>query len=426
MPTQRRENPIAQTTLSNGIPLLTERMPHVRSVAFGVWVQSGSRHEASPDGGISHFLEHMLFKGTHSRSAEQIAREVDSIGGHLDAFTGKELVGYTIKVLDEHLRLALDVISDLVLHPRFDPADLEKEKGVILEEMKMELDNPEYVIHEAFMNDFWRGHPLGASIIGTRQNIKAFSPDRVAAYHRHVYAPGRIVLSAAGNLRPAELKKLAEKYFGSLAPGAPAAAGKPPRGVAPFLLQKKRLQQVQLCMGVPAMAADDPSRYAAYILNVILGGGMSSRLFQNIRERQGLAYSVYSELNLYQDSGCFAIYAGMAKASTKQVVESILAELRDVMAQGVPDDELRRAKDHMKGSLMLSLESTGSRMSNLARQYLYHGRVLSFDDMLTSVENVTARDVKALAKRLFGRGQIGLALLGPVEGVALKPEDLHC
>jgi len=426
MPTKPRDNAVAHTTLSNGIPLLTERMPHVRSVAFGVWIQSGSRHETSADSGISHFLEHMLFKGTLTRSAEQIAREVDSIGGHLDAFTGKELVGYTIKVLDEHLPLALDVISDLVLHPRFDPEDLEKEKGVILEEMKMELDNPEYVIHEAFMGDFWRGHPLGASIIGTRQNIRAFTPARVAAYHQQIYAPGRIVLTAAGNLQPAALKKLAERYFGALQPGQPTPAHAKPKAAAPFLMQKKRLQQVQLCMGVPAMSASDPRRYTAYILNVILGGGMSSRLFQNIRERQGLAYSVYSELNLYQDSGCFAIYAGIAKNKTRQVVHSILEELRDVMRNGVPADELRRAQDHMKGSLMLSLESTGSRMSNLARQFLYHGRVLSFDEMLAAVDAVTARDVKALAGKLFGGERIGLALLGPVEGVGLQQEDLRC
>ena len=426
MPKTTRDNAIALTQLSNGIPLLSERMPHVRSVAFGVWIDSGSRHETPADSGISHFLEHMLFKGTHSRSAEQIAREVDSIGGHLDAFTGKELVGYTIKVLDEHLPKALDVISDLVLHPLFQPEDVDKEKGVILEELKMELDNPEYLIHEAFMEDFWRGHPLGAPIIGTRANIKSFSPERVAAYHQRVYAPGRIVLTAAGNMQHGALRRLAEKYFGSLAAGSPLAKQSKPRAETPFLMQKKRLQQVQLCMGVPAMPVADPRRYTAYVMNTLLGGGMSSRLFQNIRERQGLAYSVYSELSLYQDTGCLAIYAGVAKDATRKVVDSILSELTSVMRDGVPDEELRRAKDHMKGSLMLSLESTTSRMSNLARQHLFHGRIISFDEMLREIEKVTARDVKALAKQLFGRGQIGLALLGPVERVGLKPEDVHC
>ena len=426
MPKTTREKVIALTELSNGIPLLSERMPHVRSVAFGVWINSGSRHEAPADSGISHFLEHMLFKGTHSRSAEQIAREVDSIGGNLDAFTGKELVGYTIKVLDEHLPKALDVISDLVLHPLFQPEDLQKEKGVILEELKMELDNPEYVIHEAFMGDFWPGHPLGTPIIGTRANIRGFSPERVAAYHRHIYSPGRMVLTAAGNLQHGELRRLAEGHFGSIERGGPLPAQRKPRTQTPFLLQKKRLQQVQLCMGVPAMSVADPRRYIAYVLNTMLGGGMSSRLFQNIRERQGLAYSVYSELSLYQDSGCLAIYAGVAKDATRQVVQSILAELRDLMSGGVPDEELRRAKDHMKGSMMLSLESTNSRMSNLARQHLYHGRVIPFDEMLAGLEAVTARDVKTLAKQLFGQEQIGLALLGPVEGIGLKPKDLRC
>lgn len=426
MPKTTREKVIALTELSNGIPLLCERMPHVRSVAFGVWINSGSRHEAPADSGISHFLEHMLFKGTHSRSAEQIAREVDSIGGHLDAFTGKELVGYTIKVLDEHLPKALDVLSDLVLHPLFQPDDVAKEKGVILEELKMELDNPEYVIHEAFMEDFWRAHPLGTPIIGTRANIRGFSPDRVAAYHRRIYTPGRIVLTAAGNLQHDALRKLAERHFGSLEPGVALPAQRKPRAEAPFIVQKKRWQQVQLCLGVPAMPVSDPRRYAAYVLNTLLGGGMSSRLFQNIRERQGLAYSVYSELSLYQDAGSLAIYAGVAKDATEKVVHSILSELRDLMSAGVPDEELQRAKDHMKGSLVLGLESTGSRMSNLARQHLYHGRVISFEEMLAGIEAVTARDVKTLSKQLFGRGQLGLALLGPVDRVRLKPEDLRC
>ena len=426
MPKTTREKVIALTELSNGIPLLSERMPHVRSVAFGVWISSGSRDEAPPDSGISHFLEHILFKGTHSRSAEQIAREVDSIGGHLDAFTGKDLAGYTIKVLDEHLPKALDVISDLVLHPLFEPGELQKEKGVILEELKMEMDNPEYVIHESFMGEFWKGHPLGAPIIGTRANIRGFSPERVAAYHQRVYAPGRMVLTAAGNLEHAALRQLAEAHFGSLERGLPLAAQQKPRTHVPFLLQKKRLQQVQLCMAVPAMPVSDPRRYTAYVLNTMLGGGMSSRLFQNIRERQGLAYSVYSELSLYQDTGCLGIYAGVAKDATRKVVASILAELRDLMNGSVPAEELRRAKDHMKGSLMLGLESTSSRMSNLARQHLFHGRVISFDEMLAGIESVSAREVKALARKLFGGEQIGLALLGPVEGIGLKPKDLRC
>jgi len=426
MPNSPRGSAIEHHTLSNGIPLLAERMPHVRSVAFGVWINSGSRHESPADNGLSHFLEHMLFKGTTSRDAEQIAREVDSIGGHLDAFTGKELAGYTIKVLDEHLPQALEVVSDLVLRPRFDPDDVAKEKGVILEELKMEMDNPEYVIHESFMADFWRGHALGAPIIGTSANIKSFTRQRVADFHQHIYTPGRIVLTAAGNLRHRDLLRQAEKHFGWLAPGRALPKERPPKAAAPFILQKKRLQQVQLCMGVKAMPVADPRRYAAYVLNTLLGAGMSSRLFQNIRERQGLAYSVYSELHLYQDSGCLAIYAGVAKQAATRVVESILAELRDLMRNGVPAEELKRAKDHMKGSLVLSLESSGSRMSNLARQHLFHGRLFRVDEIIQGFEKVTAADVQGLARELFGRRRMGLALLGPVEGIRLDAESIRC
>lgn len=417
---------IVETTLSNGIPLLAERMPHVRSVAFGVWIASGSRHETKKENGISHFLEHMLFKGTKRRSAEQIAREVDSIGGNLDAFTGKELVGYTAKVLDEHLPAAMDVVSDLVLNPAFDAADLEKEKGVILEELKMELDNPEYLVHEAFMAEFWRNHPLGAAIIGTRKNIKSFSRESVAEYHARIYQPKHIVLTAAGNLEPDHLRELAERHFGGLVRKETAPVDPAPPGTAPFIRQKKRLQQVQLCLGTPASAVTDRRRYAWYVLNTLLGGGMSSRLFQNIRERQGLAYSVYSELNLYQDTGCLAIYAGCSKDNAAKVVRSTLDELSELKNTPLPPEDLRRAKDHMKGSMTLSLESTSSRMANLARQHLNHGRITSIDESLNAVEAVTADEVQAIAREYFVPGHIGLAMLGQVEGVDLKHEDLVC
>lgn len=400
-------------------------MPHVRSVAVGIWVGSGSRRETKSECGISHFLEHMLFKGTQRRGAEDIAREVDSIGGHLDAFTGKELVGFNTKVLDEHLPVAVDILADLVLNPRFDPEDIAKEKGVILEELKMEMDNPEYQVHEMFISSFWKGHGLGAPILGTRKTIQGFTREDLQDYHRRTYAPSNLLVTAAGNLEHSRLMRLAEEHFGGQPSGEALRPDKPPAVQTAVNVKKKRLQQVQLCVGVPALPMGDPKRYAGFALNTLLGGGMSSRLFQNIRERQGLAYSVYSELTSYRDSGCLAVYAGTSAESVGRVLDSIIAEFRSVCRDGIPAEELRRAKDHMKGSLMLSLESTSSRMANLARQQLYYERFFTMDEMLESIEKVEASAVQELAQEFFRSEGISVTALGPVDGFTPVREQMH-
>lgn len=415
---------IETATLSNGIRVVTERMPHVRSVAVGVWVASGSRRETGAECGISHFLEHMLFKGTRRRGAEEIAREVDSIGGHLDAFTGKELVGFNTKVLDEHLPVAVDILADLVLNPRFDLTDIEKEKGVVLEELKMEMDNPEYQVHEIFTSNFWKGHGLGAPILGTRKTIQGFSRELLADYHARVYSPVNLLLTAAGNLEHERLVKLVEAHFGHH-PGGPALANDGAPSTNPALtIKKKRLQQVQFCLGVPSLPMADPNRYAGFVLNTLLGGGMSSRLFQNIRERQGLAYSVYSELTSYRDAGCLAVYAGTSAGSLPKVVDSIVQEFRSIAHEGVSGEELRRAKDNLKGSLMLSLESTSSRMANLARQQLYYDRFFTMDEMLDAIERVEAATVQGLARQYFRAEAISVAALGPIDGFVLDRDRL--
>ncbi len=418
--------PIEITTLSNGIRVLSEHMPHVRSVAIGIWVGSGSRSEVGDEVGISHFLEHMLFKGTTTRSAEQIAREVDSIGGHLDAFTAKELVSFNTKILDEHLPIAFDVISDLVLNPVMDEADIEKEKGVILEELKMEADNPEYVVHETFMNRFWRGHGLGRPIIGTPRSIKAFHREMLTEFHRRVYQPPSVLITAAGHLSHDELARLAEDRFGHLGGTAPAFLQAPPVPHADIILKKKRIQQVHVCLGVPSYAVADDRRYACYVLNTLLGGGMSSRLFQNIRERQGLAYSVFSELNLFRDAGCLAVYAGTSKESSGRVIQSILQEFRTLKEEPIPEDELRRAKDHLKGSMMLSLESTSSRMANLARQEIYFQRFFSLDELSAAIDAVTPDDILEISRATFQADQIALTVLGSPEGPPTTREHLVC
>jgi predicted Zn-dependent peptidase len=417
---------IQTTELASGIRVLTEHMPHVRSVAIGVWIASGSREESKSESGISHFLEHMLFKGTETRSAEDIARSVDSIGGHLDAFTAKELVSYNAKVLDEHLPAAFDVLADLVLHPVLREEDIEKEKGVILEELKMEHDNPEYVVHETFTNRFWKGHALGQPIIGTEKTIASFDRAALSAFHQRVYQPPRLLITAAGHIDHDHLARLVEQQFGHLRPQAPNSPAARPRPNADIVYKRRRLQQVHVCLGVPAVPIAHQQRYASYLLNTVLGGGISSRLFQNIRERQGLAYAVFSELNLYRDTGFLAVYAGTSKEKTRQVVRSVLDEFRSLKNDPLPAEELRRAKDHLKGSLILSLESTSSRMANLARQELYFGRFFTLDELMDSIEGVSPADIQALAASCFSGEQIALTVLGQPDGEALRREDLDC
>jgi predicted Zn-dependent peptidase len=415
------------TSLDNGVRVITEAMPHVRSVSVGVWIGNGSRRESPEQNGLSHFIEHMLFKGTTSRSAEDIARSVDSIGGNLDAFTAKELVCFNTKVLDQHLSQAFDVLADLVLHPMFREEDIEKEKGVILEEIKMEEDSPDYLVHEIFSANFWKDHPLGKPILGTPQSVKRFDRSMVQSYYEAAYGPSNLLVTAAGNLTHDGLVALVREHFESLPQRQPMAPETVPGTHGRIALRnKKALEQVHLVLGVPSYPLPHPERFACYVLNTLLGGGMSSRLFQNIRERQGLAYAVFSELSPYRDTGCLSIYAGTSVENARKVVESITKEFRQLKEERVTDEELRRAKDHLKGSLMLSLESTASRMSNLARQELYFGHFFSLDALLESIELVTADDVQRIARTFFDTKQIAVTVLGNLENFKIGREDLVC
>jgi predicted Zn-dependent peptidase len=418
---------IEVTTLRNGVRVITEQMPHVRSVSVGVWIGTGSRRETAEQNGISHFIEHMLFKGTTSRTAEEIARSVDSIGGNLDAFTAKELVCYNTKVLDEHLPIAFDVLSDLVLHPLFREEDIAKEKGVILEELKMEADSPDYMVHELFSANFWRDHPLGRPILGTRETVKKYDRDMINGYYRSTYSPSNMLITAAGNLRHDRLEQLARQCFENLEPvEAPIPQPAPATHARITLKNKAELEQVHLCMGVPCYPVAHEQRFACYVLNNLLGGGMSSRLFQNIRERQGLAYSVFSDLNPYRDTGCLSVYAGTSIESARKVVDSVLKEFRQLKEETIPADEVRRAKDHLKGSLMLSLESTSSRMSNLARQELYFQRFFTLDELVDRIEEVTADQVQDIARKFFKQEDVAITILGSLQGFELTRKDLAC
>ncbi|MSV28331.1 MAG: insulinase family protein [Bryobacterales bacterium] len=418
---------IEVTLLANGVRVITEVMPHVRSVSVGVWVNSGSRRETADQNGLTHFIEHMLFKGTENRSAEEIARSVDSIGGNLDAFTAKEMVCYNTKVLDEHLPKAFDVLADLVLHPLFRPEDIEKEKGVILEELKMDADSPDYLVHEIFSSNFWKDHALGRPILGSKKTIESFDREAVDSFYRGAYGSSNTLITAAGNLAHARMVDLARQHFEKLPNLGPRHAEPAPGTYAAIALKKKKeLEQVHLCLGVPSFHLSHESRFACYVLNTLLGGGMSSRLFQNIRERQGLAYAVFSELNTYSDTGCLMIYAGTSLKSARQVVDSILKEFGQLKNEEVPAEELRRAKDHLKGSLMLSLESTSSRMSNLARQAMYFGRFISLDEVTAAIEAVTAEELQRISKAFFGSEQIALTILGNLGNFKISREDLVC
>ena len=418
---------IRREVLPNGLIILTEEMPHLRSVSIGVWIKTGSRHEEPEYNGISHFIEHMVFKGTGNRSAEDIARQVDSIGGNMDAFTAKECVSFDIKVLDEHVPLALDILSDLILNPVFDTKDITRERGVILEEIKMDEDNPDYLVHEIFTQNFWKDHPLGKPILGTKETVKRFEHGLLENYWKRFFIPNNMIVSAAGNLRHERIVDLVKKHFSDLPAGKNGFHQFPPKPSARIILRnKKALEQVQICIGVPSHPISHERRYTSYILSTLLGGGMSSRLFQNIRERQGLAYAIYSELSPYRDTGCMSVYAGTSRESAVKVVQSVMNEYRALKETPVPQEELRRSKDQLKGSLMLSLESSAARMSNLARQEMYFDRFISLDEIIRCVEAVTIEDLQAMANEFFVPESVAVTVLGNLNGLKISRDQIAC
>jgi len=418
---------IRRQVLPNGLTVITEQMTHIRSASIGIWLQTGSRDEEPEWNGISHFIEHMVFKGTKHRSAEEIARQVDSIGGNMDAFTAKECICFNVKVLDEHIPTALDILSDLVLNPVFDGADIARERGVIMEEIKMDEDNPDYLVHEIFTQNFWKDHPLGKPILGTKETVKRFEREPIVDAYTHRFAPGNIIVSAAGNLDHNKFVELVTRHFEHMKPQSNGFHSTQPKIVSRIILRnKKALEQVQLCLGVPAHPIAHEKRHAGYVLNTLFGGGMSSRLFQNIRERQGLAYSIYSDLNPYRDTGCMAVYAGTSLASALKVVQSVVSEFRKLKNDPVPADELRRAKDQLKGSLMLSLESSTARMSNLARQEMYFEKYYDLDQLIQKIESVTSEDLLNLANEFFKAESVAVTALGNLNGLKISRDQLAC
>ncbi len=404
-----------KSVLPNGIRVVTEWMPHVRSVAVGIWVDTGSRNEPAERGGVSHLIEHLVFKGTQTRTAEEIARTMDSVGGQMDAFTAKEHTCFFVNVLDEHLPLAVDLLTDVLRHPLFGAEDIEKEKSVVLQEIKMVEDTPDDLIHDLFAERLWPGHPLGRPILGSREGVQGLSRETILGHFQQEYSPGKITVAVAGHADHDEVLRLLAPRFDGFE-GSPAQPnGGPPTPRVTVEVVEKTLEQVHVVAGFPGLTHTAPERYALYVLNDIIGGSMSSRLFQQVRERQGLVYSIHSGTQAYHDTGLLYVYAATDAANFAKVLKLILKELRDLKKNGVGTGELQRAKDHLKGNLMLSLESTSSRMSRLAKQELYFGSFFSLDEMLSAIDAVGQAGVQALIHRLLDEEQLSLLTLGPLD-----------
>jgi predicted Zn-dependent peptidase len=411
--------------LPNGIRLLTERMPHVRSVAVGVWVETGSRREPAALGGMSHLIEHLVFKGTATRTAEEIARTMDSVGGQMDAFTTKEHTCFYVQVLDEHLPMAVDLLTDILLHPLFDADELEREKSVVLQEIKMVEDTPDDIIHDIFAAQVWPGHPLGRPILGTRDAVSGYEREVILSHFSEEYVPPKILIAVAGNLEHGRVLDLFGERFNGFGRPALERPDEPPVLTAGVNIVNKTLEQVHVVMGFPGLRQAAPARYALFVLNDILGGSMSSRLFQEVREREGLVYSIHSGVQAYLDTGVLYLYAATDPSNFSKVLKSILKEIRALKKNGITADELRRSKDHLKGSLMLSLESTSSRMNRLAKHEMHLGSFLTMDAMTAAIDRVEHDQVQALIPEILDEERLALTTLGPLDRRNLPRELLR-
>jgi predicted Zn-dependent peptidase len=403
-----------KSVLPNGIRVITERMPHVRSVAVGIWVETGSRHEPEGRGGMSHLIEHLVFKGTATRTAEAIARAMDSVGGQMDAFTTKEHTCFYVQVLDDHLPLAVDLLTDILLRSLFDAEELEREKSVVMQEIKMVEDTPDDLIHDLFAAHVWEGHPLGRPILGTREAVTGFGREQIVTYFGEHYAPPKIIIAVAGNVTHDRVVELFGAGFDGFGQPAMDRADEAPRMRPGINIVHKTLEQVHLVMGFPGLSHTAPERYALFLLNDIIGGSMSSRLFQEIRERQGLAYSIHSGVQAFRDTGALYVYAATDPGNFSKVLKSTLKELRQLKKDGIAVDELGRAKNHLKGSLMLSLESTSSRMNRLAKHEMHFGSFFTMNAMLDAIDQVRHEEVQALLDEVLDEERLALTTYGPL------------
>jgi predicted Zn-dependent peptidase len=416
-----------RTVLPSGLTVIGEEMDSVRSLAIGVWLRVGARHESPAEGGMSHFLEHMVFKGSRRRDAYQIALSLESVGGHLDAFTGRESTCFYARALEEHLELAVDVLADVTLSPRLHPDDVAKEKQVVAEEIHNYEDTPDDCVHDLFADVVWNGHPLGNRILGSEDSVTSFTPEQLAAYHRRHYTAGNLIVAIAGRFEWPRVVDLVARHFAG-APAGPAAAAAPRTaadGGRDVVHHVRDLAQQYLCIGAPGLRQEDPERYALVLLSTVLGGGMSSRLFQRVREQEGLAYSVYTYSDSYEDAGIFCAAMSVHPSQGRKAVRLTLGEFDRVVQDGVTPDELESAKAQLKGNLLLGLESTSNRMHRIARSILYSGRFIPVDELVRTIDGITAESVRAMASRVLDRGRLSLVALGANAHGEFSEADLN-
>ncbi len=403
-----------KSLLSNGIRVVSEAIPYVKSVTLGIWIGTGSRFEQSYNHGISHFIEHMVFKGTENRSAKDIAETIDGVGGEINAFTTKEHTCYYIKVLDTHLELALDILSDMLQSSTFSEEDINREREVILEEICMYEDTPDELVHDLHHNAIWAGHTLGHNILGTIPTVGNFNKKIITEYYQNFYTPDNIVIAAAGNLNHEKLETLTEYYFGSMNGKKKETTSTGPNIIFSHTIQSKAIEQVHLCLGTNSVPQASQDIYTIHILNNILGGGISSRLFQSIREEKGLAYSIYSYQTNYSDAGLLTIYAGTRPSKASQVIELILANIAALKNGGISSSELTNTKEQLKGSLLLGLESSSSRMSRIGKMELTLGKFITLDEVVAKIDKVSLEDLQNIMQKLFNLNTLSFTALGPV------------
>jgi predicted Zn-dependent peptidase len=415
---------VKKTVLENGIRVISEHIPHAHSVTIGIWVASGSRDEREEFNGVAHFIEHLLFKGTGQRNALQIAREIDSLGGILNAFTGREYVCYYAKVLHRFLPKIVDLLADIFLNSTFDPEEIEKERKVILQEIGLLEDSPDEFIHDLFARNFWRGHPLGRPIIGTERSVGRLTREIIVDYLANAYRSENIIIAAAGRVDHDELLDLLNGLFSRVPEGKRGVALLPLPPTKKIEAVAKDLEQVHLCLGTLSIPQDHPRRYEAFILNTVLGGSMSSRLFQEVREKLGLAYSIYSYMTSHSDSGCLTVYAGTSRDRYEEVVAIILREIKRLKTDPLDPEELENAKEQLKGNILLSLESSDNRMTKLAKNEIYFGRYQPLMEIVKGIDQVTPESILELSAELIDDTYLTLVLMGETAGMTISPADL--
>ncbi len=404
-----------KTVLDNGLKVLTEEVSQFKSASIGIWINTGPKNEEMDEGGISHFTEHMLFKGTEKRSAREIAEVMDSVGGHLNAFTEKEQTCYYTRVVDEHIPLAMDVLSDMFLNSTFDPQEIERERGVILEEIRMYDDSPEDVVFQEFNKTLWENHPLGRPTLGRNETVEAMSRDDLTGYMDRYYTPDNITVAAAGHLKHEDILGMVEGYFGGMKGKSQPLKDDLPQFHFRNRIRYKDCEQVYLCMGGQGIPQVDDRKFVFFVLDSILGGSMSSRLFQEIREKRGLVYTVSTYTNSYCNTAQLGIYACTSSANLPEVIKISNSILDDLVENGITEKEIKRSREHIKGGVSLALESTSNRMIRLNKSELYHGRLITIDEVIEKVEKVTLEQVHQLAQDLLDRRRFATAILGPVD-----------